>query len=194
MDSHEELDQDGLAQLQSQVEANVLPNQAPTTQSVVKDEESADYGPPGYIWTPPEEPEDQEPFDSFPDEVRKDVEGLTWLGYLEDEFEFCGHHFVIRTLRADEELLASVISREYIETLGQAKAWAWANVCLALESVDYDETFCPPTGPDKQKYAKARFQWVTSRWYWPVGEYLFRRYADLVERMNIAVDAMANLS
>jgi hypothetical protein len=28
--------------------------------------------------------------DGFPDEVVEDVDGLLWLGHLEDSFEFCG--------------------------------------------------------------------------------------------------------
>jgi hypothetical protein len=53
---------------------------------------------------------DDEPtsIEDFPPEIREDVEGLLWLGYLEDSFDFCGHQFVIRTLRGDEELLAGL--------------------------------------------------------------------------------------
>lgn len=125
--------------------------------------------------------------DLFDPKVREAVEGLIWLGHLEDSFEFCGHNFVLRTLKADEELAAAAVVKEYTDTLGQAKAWAWANVALALVSVDGDDNFCPPTGPDKLAYARARFQYVTSRWYWPTGEYLFSRYQNLYKTAREAL-------
>jgi hypothetical protein len=95
--------------------------------------------------------------DRFPDDVVEDVEGLLWLGYLEDTVEFCGHEFVIRTLRLEEEILAGLVTKEYVETLAQAKAWIAAQVGLALVSVDGDENFCPPAGPGSKDYARARF-------------------------------------
>lgn len=138
--------------------------------------------------------EDVNPFDTFPAEVVQDVEGLIWLGHLEDEFEFCGHEFVLRTLKAEEELQAALLVKEYGDTIGQAKAWAWANIALALTSIDGDQDFCPSLGPDKSGYARARFKWITSRWYWPVGNYIFARYASLVQRQADAVNAVADLS
>lgn len=138
--------------------------------------------------------EEGNPFDEFQPQVVEDVEGLIWLGHLEDEFEFCGHEFVIRTLKAEEELQAALLVKEWGDTIGQAKAWAWANIALALVSVDGDVDFCPPVGPDKSGYARARFKWVISRWYWPLGNYIFARFASLVQRQADAVNAVADLS
>lgn len=132
--------------------------------------------------------------DQFPDDVVEDVEGLLWLGYLEDSFEFCGHHFVIRTLRGDEEILAGLVTKEYVETLGQSKAWVWAQVGLALVSVDHDEDFCPPIGPNKRDFARARFQYATANWYWPLAQYVYERYAALLERQAACVEALQDLS
>lgn len=135
-----------------------------------------------------------ESLDDFPDEIREDVEGLIWLGYLTDSFEIYGHHFVIRTLRGDEELLASLICKEWVETLGQTRAWAWAQIALSLESVDNDEDFCPPAGPDRRAYARARFHYVTSRWYWPVAEKIFEKYLELQKRQLEALERLEDLS
>jgi hypothetical protein len=132
--------------------------------------------------------------DEFPEDIVQDVEGLTWLGHLEDTFEFCGHDFTIRTLKADEELQAALLVKEFSDSVGQAKAWAWANIALSLVAIDGDEDFCPPVGPDRGTHARAKFKWVTSRWYWPVGEYIFARYASLVQRQAAAVRAVSDLS
>ena len=88
--------------------------------------------------------------DEFPDEVNEDVDGLIWLGYLEDVVDYCGHEFVIRTLRSEEQLLASLVTKEYTDTLGQAKAWVAAHVGLALVSIDGDEDLCPKASFNKK--------------------------------------------
>ena len=132
--------------------------------------------------------------DQFPDDVVEDVDGLLWLGYLEDNVEFCGHEFVIRTLRLEDEMLAGLVSKEYIDSLGQAKAWIAAQVALALVSVDGDEAFCPPAGPSKKESARARFKYVTSNWFEPTVNYLYSQYAELIERQAKALEEMENLS
>jgi hypothetical protein len=136
----------------------------------------------------------QGPFAGFDDSVRNDVEGLAWLGHLEDQFDFCGHTFVIRTLKADEELLSTLVIKDYVDTFGQARAWAWARIALALVSIDGVTDFCPPLGPDKTAYAHARFRWVTDQWYWPTGEYLFNKYVALERRQLDAIKEVDSLS
>lgn len=137
----------------------------------------------------------QEPeADHFPEEVSDDVDGLLWLGYLEDVVEFCGHEFVIRTLRVEEEMLAALVCKEYMETLGQAKAWIAAQVGMALVSIDGDTDFCPQAGPNKKNYARARFQYVSSKWFEPTINYIYSKYAELVERQVNALEEMENLS
>jgi hypothetical protein len=131
---------------------------------------------------------------TFPPEVRLAVDGLMYLGYLTDSFSFAGHKFSIRTLYGNEELLADKLVKEYIETTGQARAYAWSRVALALISVDGREDFCPPIGPDEWEYAQGRFQYVTSKWFWPLGEYIFNRFAELQQRQVEAIRAVQDLS
>lgn len=130
------------------------------------------------------------PFDAFPEGVRNDIDGLIWLGYLEDRFSFCGHDFVIRILRGDEELLAAVAIKDYVETLGQAKAHVWSTIALALVSVDGAEDFCPPATPNKQDFARARFQWAASNWYWPTALHIYGKYGELLQRQQEALEAL----
>ena len=135
-----------------------------------------------------------EGLDAFPQEVREDVEGLAWLGYLEDSFEAFGHRFTIRTLKGDEELYAGVITKEYQDTLSQAKAWAWANVAMALVAVDHDSDFCPPISSDPLANARARFTWITTKWHWILGNFLFQRLLFLNGRTLNAASAVQDLS
>lgn len=130
------------------------------------------------------------PFDAFPTAVREDLDGLLWLGFIEERFSFCGHTFTVRTLRGDEELLAGLAMKDYIETLGQAKAHVWSTVALALTEVDGSTDFCPQASTSKQEYAHARFRWATSHWYWPVALYIYNKYTDLLRRQNEALEAL----
>jgi hypothetical protein len=131
-----------------------------------------------------------ETFDAFPEEVRDDVESLESLGYLEDSFEKWGHSFTLRTLKGDEELAASVVSKPFVDTLGQGKAWAWANVALALAEVDGDPEFCPPIGPDTLEFARGRFRYCTKKWHWPIAEFLFSKFVALQKRQVEALEAV----
>lgn len=135
-----------------------------------------------------------DPMDDLSPELQEAVEGLAWLGHLEDTFEFAGHTFTLRTLTGEEELLASVVAKEYRETLGEPKAWVWAQLALALQVVDEDPDFCPPLGPDKKEFARARFRWVTSRWHWPVAEQLMIFYNRLMARALAAIETAQDLS
>ena len=136
----------------------------------------------------------QNDLDQFPPEVQDAVDGLAWLGHIEDTVRWCGHSFTLRTMKASEELEAALLAKEFADTFGQVKAHAWANIALALVAVDGDEDFCPPIGPDKRQYARALFNYVTENWYWPVGEYLFGQYVALIQRQARAIEAIENLS
>jgi hypothetical protein len=133
-------------------------------------------------------------FSELSQEAQSSVDSLIWLGHIEDTFSFAGHTFTMRTLRGDEELAAGVIVREFIETFGQARAWAWAKIGLSLVAVDGNEAFCPPIGPDKIAYARARFRWVTEQWYWPLAEVLYSYFVELETRQLEAIRAAENLS
>lgn len=134
-----------------------------------------------------------DPYTTFPPETAQAVDGLMWLGHLEEEVPFCGHRFLLRTLKASEELEASLLAKEYQDTFGQIKAHAWAHLALSLVAVDGDPDFCPPIGPDKRGYARARFNYITE-WYWPVGQFLFSQFAELNRRQAAAVEAVEDLS
>lgn len=135
-----------------------------------------------------------DPIDDLLPEVQEAVDGLAWLGHLEESFEFAGHTFTLRTLTGEEELLAAQVAQEYRNSLGEPKAWIWAQVALALQAVDDDPDFCPPLGPDRSAFARARFKWVTSRWHWPVAEELMAHYNQLLARALAAIEAAQDLS
>ena len=135
----------------------------------------------------------QDPFYGFPSKIQNAVNGLAWLGHLENEVSYGGHSFVMRTLKADDDLIVASLTQEYMETLGQAKAWAMANVALSLKTVDGDSEFCTALGPDRLQNGRERFKFVGS-WYWPVIAFLFSRFAELNEEQELALNALRDLS
>jgi hypothetical protein len=136
----------------------------------------------------------KEGLEGFPTEVRENVEGLMFLGYLEDSFEFCGHQFVIHTLRGDEELLAGLITKDFVNTMSAEKAWVWALVSLCLAVVDGDPDFCPRISKSDRDYARQRFQYCTKKWLWPLAVHIHNKYAALLTKQNEAMEAMEDLS
>lgn len=134
------------------------------------------------------------PFDEFPPQVAQSVEGLAWLGHLEIEVSRWGHSWLLRTLKADEELEAALVAKEFQDTFGQVKAHTWAHIAAALTAVDGDEDFCPPIGPSRKQHVRAKFQYCTENWYWPVGEMLFGQYIELINKQAEALDAVDSLS
>ncbi len=136
----------------------------------------------------------ENPFSVFPEQVQKDVEGLMWLGFLEETFTFCGHRFTIRTLKGEDDLIAGLLAKHYEGTLAQAKSWAWANVTMALVSIDGDSNFCPPIGPDPEDHARGKFAYLVKAWYWPTCEYVYEQLGSLVRRQRDAIQAVQDLS
>lgn len=133
-------------------------------------------------------------FDQFPPQVRTDVDGLVWLGHLTEEVHFCGHTFVLRTLKGDEDLAAGVVVQDYLETLGQARAYAWARLAFALVSIDGDEAWSPQLGPDKVAFGRQRFKYLTENWYFVVAQFLYENLINLEQRQLAAIEAMQDLS
>jgi hypothetical protein len=127
-------------------------------------------------------------------QISEAVEGLVYLGALTKEVEFCGHTFGLRTLKASEEIAAAKAIEPFRNTLKEPEAWAAVQVGLALTHIDGDDTFCPPIGPDATSFAKARYKYVTTSWYQPVIDFLFKVYADLLAEQVEAIRAVEDLS
>jgi hypothetical protein len=78
----------------------------------------------------------EEPLPEFDPHHRDAFEGLLFLGALTKRFYAYGHHFVIRSLMVEDMLEVALLHKEYVETLGQVKAFQTATVASALVTVD----------------------------------------------------------
>lgn len=132
-------------------------------------------------------------FEEMRQEDADSIVELVNLGAIEDEFEFCGHTFGLRTLRTDEDIAVGSALSSYEWSADHPKSiqlWSAAHVAMALTHVDGDTDFCPPTGPNKATFAKARLRWLTQEYYWPVIQYLFEKYADLLAKQEKAQEVV----
>jgi hypothetical protein len=125
----------------------------------------------------------------FPDEVEQDVTGLMFLGSLSESFELLGHRFTIKTLRAGEELMCAQIVKEYEDTLAQGKAFAIAQVAASIVTVDGRELVKSLGPEDTLMTLRQKFDFIRTRWYWPVIEMIYGHYSGLVVRQAIAYEA-----
>lgn len=139
----------------------------------------------------------EDPFFTDPEEVsqsvQQDTRDLITLGHLEEKVEWCGHTFVIQTLRMSDELQIANVTREYIETIRQVEALGTATVALSLVSVDGDPRFCEPLGPSDRAFAQARFDYV-SKWSRPLISKLYSECLKLGERQIESIKALEDLS
>ena len=107
------------------------------------------------------------------------MRGLTYIGHLEKEVDFCGHTFRMRTLYPSEKAAVSMVVQPWRGSISEGEVWANAQVALALQSVDDIGDFCPPVGPDLNDFARTRLGYVTKQWYQPTLAFLYARYLEL---------------
>lgn len=128
----------------------------------------------------------------FDERHRKDFEGLMFLGRLEDEFEWMGHTFVVRTVTVDELLQASLLTREYEGTLGADRAYLAAIAAAAIETVD-GKPLVTPLGRNDNVHAQ-KFKYIRENWYsWTV-DAVYMRFRQLELRVQEILDAMGEAS
>lgn len=134
--------------------------------------------------------ENVDPFSLFSEQTKLSVRGLTFLGYIEKEVEFCGHTFSMRTLYPSEKAAVSLVIQPWRGSISEGEVWANAQVALALTSVDGDNDFCKKAGPDLNDFAKARLNYVTQKWFQPTLSFLYARYLELEQE---ALDGIREL-
>lgn len=136
----------------------------------------------------------KDPYSELSPETKEAVQGLIHLGALGKTVEYCGHSFGLKMLHISEELAASEVVADFQDNPRQAQAWATAVISMALTHVDGDEEFCPQATPDMGAYARARFRYVSSNWFWPVVEYLYREYSQLAQKQSEVFSEIEDLS
>lgn len=133
-----------------------------------------------------------DPWEAFPEEHRDAVTGLSVLGQLEDTVHFCGHTFVLKTLRPNEKAAIAGAISPWQSTVSAVEVYNNAHVGMALVSVDGHEDFSPAAGPDLEAFARARLNYVTgpTGWWQPTLDFLYQKYLELELKSVRAVEAL----
>jgi hypothetical protein len=137
-----------------------------------------------------------DPFELFGPEIRENVQGLSYLGYLTRQIEFCGHTYQIETLRPYVKFAIGQAMEPYRNTLVEPNVFAAMHLGMALTSVDGKESFCPPEGDNLIEFVKGRFNWVTGKsgWWQPTIDYLFAEWVKLEQEAGAAIQELHSLS
>lgn len=154
--------------------------------------EASSTAPPTEGTTPDESGGDEEEaLPEFDPRHREEFSGLLYLGALNDEFDWSGHHFKIKTLTQGELLEVGLLSRDYRDTLGDSKAYVTAFVAASLVSVD-GRRVTNPLGPGETD-AAANFTYIKDAWYpWTI-DAIYERCMVLEGRVNEILQAMGKV-
>jgi len=109
------------------------------------------------------ETEEFQELETFPDEWKQEFEGLLYLGYLEKEVTSIPFHtFVVRTLTVSEKLAVSLLTKEYVDTVGFGRAYRAAVVAAGLQSVDGRDMI---ESSKSNNVLRQKYDYVTNGWY-----------------------------
>jgi hypothetical protein len=135
--------------------------------------------------------EGEEPLPEFDPKVRSDYEGLLFLGKLYKDFRWAGHKFRIKTLTLDEALEVGRVTKDYIGTSQEFRAWQTALVGACVVSVD--GKYLPvPLSPD-ESVVEAHFNWAKSQYPWTVDK-IFEQFSELESTVGKVVEQMGKAS
>lgn len=132
---------------------------------------------------------------SFDAKHTENFKGLLYLGALQDDFEWLGHTFVIRTLRDGEKLAVAQIIKQYADTMGAERAYACAMAAMCILSVDGDDLPIP-IGETRKAYewGLQRFNYVKDNWFGMTIDQVFNRYVQLEDLAFRVIEAMGKAS
>jgi hypothetical protein len=136
------------------------------------------------------DPSEQEPLPEFDPKVRQDFEGLLYLGYLEDEFDWVGHRFKIRSLTVGEILEVGMLHKPYVGSLADVKAYQAAIVAACTVQVDHQPMPVPITNDRADTALSNRFNYVLRSWFPPTLDAIYERYLLLEARVRGVLEAM----
>ena len=125
---------------------------------------------------------------------KDDFNGLFYLGYLSDEFEFAGHRFNIRTLNTDAMLEVALWCKKYEATIADSRAYATAVVAASIELLDGRPLYRPlGPGGDNAKDLEMRIA-VVRKWFrWTI-DHAYTKCLELERRVDELVSLLGKAS
>ncbi len=125
--------------------------------------------------------------DIFPSEYIEPLRGLLFLGAVEDEFEFAGHRFLMRTLKEGEVLRIGQLIKQYKDTTAELEAQRMFTVAASIVSVDGEPIVQEYKEDYDLIYEKAN---VVRSWYPAVIVFLYSKYIDMERGASEVANAL----
>ena len=129
---------------------------------------------------------------TFPDEWKRQFEGLLYLGHLEKKVTSIPfHEFVVKTLTVSEKLEVSLLTKDYVDTIGYGRAYRAAVVAAGLQTVDGRSLIPSSKGLNtlRQKY-----DYVINGWYDAVIDVLFGEIDELEGQVLMVLQELGILN
>jgi hypothetical protein len=134
-----------------------------------------------------------EPLPEFDPRHKEAFEGLLFVGALTKDFEWFGHRFRIRTLNSDEVIEVGVITRDYVGTMSDIRAYTTAVVAACLISVDGRAMPQPISTDVADTPLRNRFDYVKR--YFPLTiDAIYEQYLDLESTVAEVLAEMGKVS
>jgi hypothetical protein len=106
----------------------------------------------------------------FPEEWKKEFEGLAYLGYLTATVKIPFHTFTLKTLLPTEKIEIGLICRELEGTLAYAKSFKSAVVAASLLTVDGQ----PVIVSEKTRgFVLQKYEYIINTWHEPIIDLLY---------------------
>jgi hypothetical protein len=134
--------------------------------------------------------------DEKPYPPQRDLQQLVDIGHLTTDFDLFGHSFCLRTLLPAEEWIAATIIEKWGGTLAEGKAYMAATLAAALVAVD-GKALTRPLGDSIAELGAAQlknFNYISTKWRWPIIERLYGEYSELVMRQAAALEELEGKS
>lgn len=129
----------------------------------------------------------------FDPQHRQALTGLMFLGRLEDDFEWLGHKFVIRTLTAGEQVEVGMLVKPYLGTRVEWRAYQAAMLGAAVVSVDGEPISVPLVQNDGVSDTRRKFEYILKNWYSPIIDAVYQRINVLEIQSRAVLDAMGKV-
>jgi hypothetical protein len=135
-----------------------------------------------------ERQDDEEPQDS---ELSPDTLALLQVGRLSSKINVFGNEVRIKTLTVGEELEIGLLTKQYLNTAEQGRAYGTAVVAACIESINRKPLPVKPLGlEDESNLLSYKFDYITARYYWPVIEKIYEEYMKLLARQVTALEEL----
>jgi hypothetical protein len=135
--------------------------------------------------------EESAPLPEFDPKVREEYEGLLFLGKLSKQFTWSGHRFRIKTLTTDEALEVGLVTKDYIGTSQENRAWMTCLVGACTVSVD--GKYLPMSINPEESMVEAHFNWAKQQYPWTIDR-IFEEFAELEATVKRVLDQMGKAS